>query len=274
MSKQLRSNSSSSKNKSESDMSVTDLAKLMKSEFASYQKSTSEELKRMSDTMSQFASSQKSSDNKLERMSESLSAQIEKLKSDISADMKLLREENNTTIRNLTKSIEEVKTEAVLSVDQNSRMNDLIVSGVPFTPEENLHRYFSTWCRLLGYPEDVIPLVDIRRLSKGAPKAGTASLILIQFAITIQRNDFFAHYLKSRNLSLSQIGFSVNKRIYINENLGPTSRGLRSKALAMKRNGQLTGVFTKDGTVYVKEAGSDRAVAVRTENQLGDIVHR
>lgn len=49
--KQLRTG----KTRSDSDMSVSDLANLMKSQFASYQQSTKEELKRMSDSLSEFA---------------------------------------------------------------------------------------------------------------------------------------------------------------------------------------------------------------------------
>lgn len=266
--KQLRSNSSSGKNRSDSDMTVADLANFMKSQFAQYQKSTTEELKRMSDAMSVFASSQKGTEEKLEKMS----TQLEELRADFSTDIQLLREENNTTIRNLTKSIEKTKSVAVSAVDRNARMNDLIVSGVPFTAGEDLYKYFGIWCRTLGYAASSTPMVDIRRLSKGSPKPGSASLLLIQFAITVHRNDFFALYLKSCKLTLSQIGFSVNQRIFINENLGFVSRGLRSKALALKKNGQLSGVFTRDGTVYVKKNGSDRSVAVSSESELGDIV--
>lgn len=207
-------------------------------------------------------------------MGASLSAQMNKLKADISVDIEQLREENNNTFRKLNVSIERTKSDAVSAVDRNVRMNDLIVSGVPFTPREDLSAYFSTWCQSLGYAENCTPMVDIRRLTKGTPKAGAASLLLIQFAITVQRNDFFARYLRSRNLSLLEIGFSVNQRIFINENLGLATRGLRSKALAMKKNGQLSGVFTRDGIVFVKTNGSDRAVAVMSESELEDIMQR
>lgn len=234
-------------------MSVSDLANLMKLQFSSFQQSTKDELKRMSD---------------------SLSTQMHKLRADISADIEQLREEHNNTFSKLTNSIEKAKSDAVAAVDRNMRMNDLIVSGVPYTPNENLLAYFSMWCRSLGYAENSEPLVDIRRLTKGTPIAGAASVLLIQFAITVQRNDFYARYLRSRSLSLLGIGFSVDQRIYMNESLAPTLRVLRSKALAMKRNGQLSGVNTKDGIIYVRMNGNDRAVAVTSESDLEDIVQR
>lgn len=88
----------------------------------------------------------------------------------------------------------------------------------------------------------------------------------------MQRNDFYARYLRSRSLSLLGIGFSVDQRIYMNESLAPTLRVLRSKALAMRRNGQLSGVNTKDGIIYVRMNGNDRAVAVTSEADLKNIV--
>lgn len=39
----------------------------------------------------------------------------------------------------------------------------------------------------------------------------------------------------------------------------------------MKKSGQLSGVFTRDGVVYVKKVGNDRAVSVRSERELEDI---
>lgn len=264
--KQLRSGGA--KTRSDSEMSVSDLANLMKSQFALYQQITKDELKRMSDSLTEFALCQKNTQEDLKRMSDSLSAQMNTLRANISVEIEQLREENNNTFGKLTISIEKVKSDTVSAADRNFRMNDLIVSGVPFTPTEDLSAYFSKWCQCLGYTENCTPLVDIRRLAKGAQKAGTASPLLIQFAITVQRNDFFARYLRSRSLSLVTIGFSVNKRIFINENLGIASRELRSKALTMKKNGQLTGVFTRDGTVYVKKSGSDRAMAVTCETEL------
>lgn len=93
-------------------------------------------------------------------------------------------------------------------------------------------------------------------------------MILIQFAITVQRNEFYSRYLNSRSLSLSGIGFSVDKRIYINENLGPIVRNLRSKALQLKKAGKLRAVFTRSGVLFVRRIGEDKEIAVSAENDL------
>ncbi|XP_055616531.1 uncharacterized protein LOC129762350 [Toxorhynchites rutilus septentrionalis] len=202
----------------EADMTVADLANLMQSQLASYQRTVKEDFKKLGDSLS------------------SLTTQMSKLRKEITSDIEKLRDENNRTF----------DKETSLALDRSARINDLVVSGVPYVDGENLLSYFHTWCKTFGYTETNYPLVDIRRLSKGMLTAGSVYTILIQFAITVQRNDFYSRYLRSRSLSLSDIGFSVAKRIYINENLGPNVRKLRSKALQLKKDGRLRGVFTRN----------------------------
>lgn len=64
------------------------------------------------------------------------------------------------------------------------------------------------------------------------------------------------------------IGFSVDKRIFVNENLGPSAREIRTKALKLRREGKLRSVFTKNGTVYIKKSLDDPEVAVTSINDF------
>lgn len=247
--KRLRSASISKSNgpSSASDMSVAELANLMKSQLESYRRSTKEDIKQLGQT---------------------LSSQIDKLKLDIAVDLEKLREDNKVTFNELTASIEETKVNTTHALERTNRSNDLIVSGVPFVQGENLTSYYNAWCHSLGYDQNNFPLVDIRRLVKGVPAVGNVYIILLQFAITIQRNDFYAAYLRTRSLMLSDIGFAVKKRIYINENLGPATRTLRTKALQLKKDGIFSGVYSKNGIVHVKKTSNDREFAVTSENDL------
>lgn len=240
----------SSAKSTDADMTVAELANLMQSQLATYQRTVKEDFKKLGDSLS------------------SISTEMTKLREDIALDIEKLREENNKTFNSLSTTIDEAKRDTSLALDRSARMNDLLVSGVPFVVGEDLSNYFRTWCNSFGYAERDHPLVDIRRLSKGTPTAGTVYMILIQFAITVQRNEFYSRYLNSRSLSLSGIGFSVDKRIYINENLGPIVRNLRSKALQLKKAGKLRAVFTWSGVLFVRRIGEDKKIAVSTENDL------
>lgn len=232
------------------EMSVAELAEVMKAEmktqFVSFQRNTKEEIQKLGDTLT-------------ERM--------DKMKSDLAADIDSLRDENKETLQRFASTMDNIKADTAHALDAGRRLNDLIASGVPFVRGEDLNAYFHEWCRSLGYSENNYPLADVRRLANKISN-GAAPIILIQFAITVQRNDFYSAYLRSRALSTQQIGFSVNKRIYINENLGIAARAIRAKALKMKKEGKLRSVFTRTGIVYIKRLNDDREIAVKDEAEL------
>lgn len=247
----LRSNNTTKGSSLSNDMSVGDLANLMKSQFISYQRSTKEEIK---------------------IMGEKLSSEIEGLKREITTDMDKLREENKKIYAELTSTISTLEMDTTHAMETSMRANDLIASGIPFVQGEDLMSYFKVWCCSLGYSEGHIPMVDVRRLIRRSGSSGNAPNILIQFAITVQRNDFYSRYLRSRRLVLSDIGFSVNKRVYVNENLGPAARNLRSKAIRLKKEGRLHAVFTRNGAVYIKRNEEDRGVAVKSSDELDHLL--
>lgn len=245
--RQLRNNSVV---KSDGDMTVAELASLMQTQLASYQQTTKDDFK------------------KLEASLTSLASQLSKFREEIASDMERLREENTLKFSTISSTIDDINKQTSSALDRSTRMNDLVISGIPFVDGENLLSYFHIWCRSLSYNESNFPLVDIRRLSRGKMIAGTNYMILLQFAFTVQRNDFYSRYLRSRSLSLSELGFSVNNRIYINENLGPNIRALRSKAIQLKKEGKLDGVFSRHGILFIKRSGEQKEIAVSSENDL------
>lgn len=154
------------------------------------------------------------------------------------------------------------------SIARSLLSNDLIVSGVPVVLDEDLSRFYLSWCQLLGYEKGAYPLADLKRLARPPLREGSACLILIQFAITNQRNDFYGRYMQLRTLTLSQIGFDSDQRIYINENLIPADRKLKIKAVELKRAGKLSAVYSRGGVIHVKLPDSDQHRPVNSEQEL------
>ena len=114
----------------------------------------------------------------------------------------------------------------------------------------------------------MILMVDIRRLTRQLPREGSKAFILVQFAITNQRNDFFHNYLRSRTLTLKQIGFQSNDRVYVNENLIPSARKIKAKAIELKNEGKLVNVFSRSGIIYVRAASDNEDRRINTEEEL------
>lgn len=73
-------------------------------------------------------------------------------------------------------------------------------------------------------------------------------------------------------LSLNNVGISTGNRVYVNEDLGPRERKLRTKAIQLKRNGELHTVFSRNGLVFVKLTSTHRATAVTCEEELIEVV--
>lgn len=146
--------------------------------------------------------------------------------------------------------------------------NDLLLSGVPYKPNEDLSIYINKVSTALGYVEHVMPLIHTKRLARLPIEAGASPPIVLQFAFKNVRDDFYQRYLSSRSLSLNHLGFNVNKRIYVNENLTILARQVKAHAIKLKKSGKLHSVFTKDGFVFIKRKPEDQAQLVLSVDSL------
>lgn len=205
-----------------------------------------------------------------------IDSEMANVKAEIKSELHSVRAELEKSIGELGSSVHHNKLAIKATNDAISRsrnINDLIVNGVPYMQSENLIGIFAKWCQILGYPDNCNPLVDARRLSKLPMTPGKSYPILLQFAITNHRNDFYSKYLRERSLTLDQIGFKSTNRIYVNENLTTTDRALKAKALIAKKQGKLESVFTKNGIICVKRTADGDRCHISSEDQLMEFLH-
>lgn len=132
------------------------------------------------------------------------------------------------------------------------KSNDLILSGVPYCPTEKTEDILQKVAVALGYGDSDVPPVFTKRLARVPIAAGATPPILFQFAFRASKDEFFQRYFSAKKLSLLHLGFDVDRRIYMNENLTEAARNIKGAALKLKRSGHLRNVFSKDGTIYVK----------------------
>lgn len=195
--------------------------------------------------------------------------------SNVSADIKKMRVENVQAANTLRAVIDNYSEFVRRTMEGFSRQNNLIITGVPYSREENLVTYYYAWCRALGYSyDDHIPVAVAQRLSRRTTTVNRPSVIILQFAIRSQRDEFFSRYLRACDLSLTSIGFSSSRRIFINEDLGPEERKLRSMAVKLKKHGIFHSVFSRNGIVFVKLSSTQQPMAVTSEASLGKFLVR
>lgn len=101
---------------------------------------------------------------------------------------------------------------------------------------------------------------------KFSPNEG--GLVVVEFSLKNDRDDFYSAYLRKRDLRLKHIGLDSDHRIYVNENLTVAARKLKVLALNLKRAGKLATVYTKRGVVHVKKTAEDSSVAIQREEDL------
>lgn len=189
-----------------------------------------------------------------------LRSDVEKLRNDCSRDINQLTER-------FTKTELEVETnkDAIARLEKSA---DLLLTGVPYSPSENTSVFVNKVATVLGYSGSDVPVVFAKRLARVPIAVGSSPPILFQFAMKAVRDEFFHRYLSQRNLNLSQLGFDVTKRVFLNENLSEYARQLKGYALKLKKDGQIQNVFTKNGVIFVKPDAGTPAEAICNQDQL------
>lgn len=215
---------------------------------------------------------------RMKQMFDETNSRIDSCKSDLQSEFATLREDVQTfkdrctvEINNLSDAL--VKTQNNVNLNherhlKSSKSYDLLLSGVPYQQHEDLLGFVKRASAALGYDERELPLIYSKRLARPPIVAGSTPPILLQFAFRAARDDFYFRYLSSHNLSLIHLGFNVNKRVYLNENLTEQARAIKSAALKLKKSGKIHSVYTKDGFIYVKAAEGGEARAVNSLEQL------
>lgn len=211
------------------------------------------------------------SNAKIEAKIESSHAKLENRINAVEHQLSALRTECTGNVEKLASTVTELRCEVranSLRLDHLERANDLIISGVPYTSNEDLKQTFFTLAERLSFQRSDVPIVDLKRLAKMPIASGATPPIVCQFAFYNARNEFYQRYLKTRNLSLRHLGFESDQRIYLNENLTQQARAIRTEAIKLKKRGSVKKVFTRHGVIFVQACDGTVAEPVHDIDHL------
>lgn len=189
----------------------------------------------------------------------------------IREDLRMLKTDLTSGLNELSVSVSSVKHDAFVNKEANERLekaNDLLLTGVPFSTDEDLHEGYRKVAAHLGYNDGCLPIVHTRRLSNRRLTVGSTSPVLYQFALKSARDDFFLRYLSKLDLTLLNLGFDSSKRVYLNENLTYQALQVRRSATFLRSAGKLTQVKVKNGIVFVQRDTDQRLIPVYSTSQL------
>lgn len=149
--------------------------------------------------------------------------------------------------------------------------SDLLINGIPYNKEENLVDVLCKLSDAVKYTDDIENSINgIFRIGHQRDSIGKASPIVVKFRSSMAKFSFFNLYMKSKNISLSHIGFNSTDRIFINDSLTKKNAMLFRHARQLYLNRKIQRVFIKNGIVNIEINNS--TISIFSENQLLSIV--
>ena len=158
-----------------------------------------------------------------------------------------------------------MSVEEQLDVAQQRELHDWLIFSGPAVPRsarygrgENTGSLLQDMLkRLMGYELDLRQVAEVRREERQ-----------IQVRFNTVAVDSDRYFLVRNKTRLRGTG------LYIRERLTPYRQKILNDLMQMKRNGQLSAVFTKDGTVFAATNQRDRPRPVRSEVALERLIRQ
>lgn len=233
-------------------------------------------------------------DNKIDGVKSELMEQMAAISA--SVDAKLERKASVTDVDNLRKDVrllqtQQNSTEATLDrIERESLLNRLIVSGIPYTNQEDpksiINKIITTiGCREMRFnvyrakprnsnvtafsPNNHLTPSSLASSSTGnvaatndsrnnfvLPKVAAPTMIL-RFESTDERYEFYHHYLKFKALNLTHIGFNTPQRIFVNELLTKRNTAILLLVRKLKYSGKISKYYTSRGIIFITRTTDD-----------------
>lgn len=157
--------------------------------------------------------------------------------------------------------------EKLRDLEQYSHKNSLIIYGVPEDKGENIYHVMRRLAGALHFPDWSSGLVDaVHRMGKST--GSTPRPIIVKFVRRQDKEEFLTKRKVRRNLKATDLGFSGDTPVYINESLTPANRELmKGTREAAKRNGYAH-VWTANGSIFVRREKGSPALKISSVRDL------
>lgn len=187
----------------------------------------------------------------------------------IETNLKELRSEINLILLKVSTMEKHINSleNRIDNIEVEGRLSDLIVTGIPNTNSENASDITSKICHAIGYNAKNHILQNFQIKSKYA-KPGAAMPLVIKFGSKSSAIEFFIKYKAKQNLSLSDIGYNSDSRIYINCGLTAKNNHILKEAKNFQKTGAILKAYAKSGLIYVITSSTSTPVLVKNLNNL------
>lgn len=164
--------------------------------------------------------------------------------------------------------------ERLRNLEQYSRKNNVEISGIPKSANEDVRAIVGDIGRALGLEVQPSQIAAAHRIPS-FNKTRTPSLV-VQFAERTTKEAFIARYKESRARSAHLTADKVNKifphdRAYVNDHLSPENKIFFAKLKAKCKDLGYAFVWSRDGKFFAKQSAGDKTFKVSTYEEMGKL---
>lgn len=154
-------------------------------------------------------------------------------------------------------------------VENNERLtklNDVVLKGIPTYQKENLVNVFDQISLAIGFEEKCSAVNIIIRLKRGSNQI--APPILVKFVSAIKKRDFMTRYYTRRDLNLNAIGMKTTDRICATDNLTARNFKIQVEAVKMLKDNKISKIHIRSGLVHVQYNGAAEFIKIESIDDL------
>lgn len=157
----------------------------------------------------------------------------------------------------------------VADLQQQTRKNNIIISGIPATNNENIFLILDTIARLLNVNYSRADISAAHRLPAPRGDAARPPNIVVCFVSRFVKGLWLQARRERRTLTAIELHPSFpNQPIWLNDHLTKENAELFREARQLQRNNKLAAVWTSDGRVLVKISPSGKPFRVSSLRDL------
>lgn len=205
-----------------------------------------------------------------------VTADVEDAKKQIN-DLKTENEDVKERIVNFEKLYYEISGEVRImriemnEIQQYSRVDNIIIAGVPVTKGEDFNVLLAKIASLLRLSYNPYHISAAHRLPLFS-EGNRHPPIVVKFTSRAIKNDWVYARKNKRNLMANELNDKFpNTPIYFNEHMTARTREIFNKGRDLVREQKLAYVWVKDGRVLVKKTPKSRTVRVREINDFNHV---
>lgn len=196
------------------------------------------------------------------------------------SDLKMLVQKQDTKINSCENSIQDVKKEHLVlgnkvkllqteinSVEQYSHRNNLLIYGIPEVNGENIILVVKRLAEVLNFENWSIQYIDaVHRMGRrGGPGPRP---IIIKFVSRLVKEQFLKLRRLKRNLKASDLGYSSDDNIYVNESLTSSTRQLLKLARETAKQRKYDQVWTANCAIFVRKDRDSPSIKILSAQDL------